>query len=495
MQGMALQLLILYGVFFVAAGACVGSFLNVVIWRLPHRGHQVMYLGKTGRLTLSWPPSHCPMCDAPIQWFQNIPVFSYIFLRGRCANCRAGIPIRYPLVELATAVLFGGMYLAYFHAGWQEHVYRWQHPGWGIAAAGVVTRSDWLVLILHCVFASALLAASAIDADLFIIPLAIPWFLAILGLIASAILGPPVVGHSIAIIPQIDMTAWNGGLGRAILGATFGLLLANLLLLLGILPRSFAMHEPEADHTAPEASKSNNPASADVPSAQSDGKEPLLPPPPRLTKYKAAVLGVEGILAIALLLWFIVSAKTATLFTVCAGILIFLIGVLPRDAGQIDVTDEVVEEISSPHVRREVLKELAFLLFPIVCGIISFYIPFQLPHADWLARILGSLMGFLVGGGVVWLIRVGGSLGFNKEAMGMGDAHLMAGIGAVIGAPLVLIAFFTAPFLGILWAIVLKFLGKPNVLPYGPWLSVASILALFVGYPLINAYLVILGWA
>ena len=97
-----------------------------------------------------------------------------------------------------------------------------------------------------------------------------------------------------------------------------------------------------------------------------------------------------------------------------------------------------------------------------------------------------------MGGGIVWFVRIGGTLGFNKEAMGMGDAHLMAGVGAIVGAPLVTIAFFTAPFLGILWAIVLKLMGKPNVLPYGPWLSVASILSLLLGNSLLAWYLAFL---
>ena len=66
----------------------------------------------------------------------------------------------------------------------------------------------------------------------------------------------------------------------------------------------------------------------------------------------------------------------------------------------------------------------------------------------------------------------------------------MAGVGAVtLGLPLVIIAFFMAAFIAILWAIVIKIMGKPNVLPYGPWLSVASILTLLVGNPLLAAYL------
>jgi len=72
-------------------GAMLGSFLNVVIFRLP-RGRSVV----AGR-------SHCPRCDRTIAWYDNIPVLSWLLLRGRCRGCRWPIPVRYPLVELLTA--------------------------------------------------------------------------------------------------------------------------------------------------------------------------------------------------------------------------------------------------------------------------------------------------------------------------------------------------------------------------------------------------------
>lgn len=76
-------------------GLLIGSFLNVVVWRLP-RGE-----------SLSHPGSHCPVCDHPIRPYDNIPVVSWLLLRGRCRDCGARISARYPLVELATGVLFG----------------------------------------------------------------------------------------------------------------------------------------------------------------------------------------------------------------------------------------------------------------------------------------------------------------------------------------------------------------------------------------------------
>lgn len=75
-------------------GACVASFLNVVIWRAP-RGESVVF-----------PPSHCPKCSSRIRWWQNIPILSWLALRGKCANCKMPISPRYILIELLGALLF-----------------------------------------------------------------------------------------------------------------------------------------------------------------------------------------------------------------------------------------------------------------------------------------------------------------------------------------------------------------------------------------------------
>jgi leader peptidase (prepilin peptidase)/N-methyltransferase len=76
-----------------AYGLVLGSFLNVVVHRLPRE------------MSLLRPRSHCPGCGAPVRWFDNVPVFSYLVLRGRCRGCRAPISPRYPLLELAAGAL------------------------------------------------------------------------------------------------------------------------------------------------------------------------------------------------------------------------------------------------------------------------------------------------------------------------------------------------------------------------------------------------------
>ncbi|MBF4558721.1 prepilin peptidase [Pseudomonas sp. p50] len=126
------EILTAYPMAFVAlallVGLLVGSFLNVVIWRLPKmlkrdwrlQAHDI--LGQpldTPQPTynLMLPHSHCPHCDHSIRAWENIPLISYVFLRGRCSNCAASISKRYPLTELACGVL--SAFIAWhFGFGW-----------------------------------------------------------------------------------------------------------------------------------------------------------------------------------------------------------------------------------------------------------------------------------------------------------------------------------------------------------------------------------------
>lgn len=104
----------------LALGLVAGSFLNVVIHRLP-RGESLM-----------WPGSHCPSCDAPVRWFDNVPLLSYAVLRGRCRRCRAPISLRYPAVEAVTGLLFAALALRH---GTDPMLLVW----WAFAAALVAT--------------------------------------------------------------------------------------------------------------------------------------------------------------------------------------------------------------------------------------------------------------------------------------------------------------------------------------------------------------------
>ncbi|MDR2345672.1 MAG: prepilin peptidase [Planctomycetaceae bacterium] len=86
----------------IVAGCCVGSFLNVVIYRLPHGD------------SISYPPSHCPKCKSPIRPYDNIPVLGWILLGGRCRDCREPISLRYPIVEAVAGLIAGSIAIGMF---------------------------------------------------------------------------------------------------------------------------------------------------------------------------------------------------------------------------------------------------------------------------------------------------------------------------------------------------------------------------------------------
>src|SRR3974377_893535 len=94
---------LLFAVFFFLYGLALGSFLNVCIYRLPRE------------MSVVRPRSSCPTCHSPIAWYDNVPVLSWLVLRGRCRQCRAHISPRYLLVELLTGLLFVACYSAF---GW-----------------------------------------------------------------------------------------------------------------------------------------------------------------------------------------------------------------------------------------------------------------------------------------------------------------------------------------------------------------------------------------
>ena len=122
---------ILVMLFIFAFGAVVGSFLNVCIYRIP------------AEKSIVSPPSSCPACGHQIRWFENIPILSYLLLRGRCSACRLNISPRYPAVEALTGILFA---LTFYYFGFSS------------------------TTIVYMVFVAALVVIIFIDLDHQIIP-------------------------------------------------------------------------------------------------------------------------------------------------------------------------------------------------------------------------------------------------------------------------------------------------------------------------------------
>lgn len=171
-------------------GGLVGSFLNVVAWRVP-AGMSVVY-----------PPSACPRCGHPIRPYDNVPVLAWLWLRGRCRDCGAPIAIRYPLVEALGVALFALLFVAMI-----------PNPG------DLLPLERLAGVGLYSLYFAALLAISLIDLDHFIIPDEISLPLIPLGWTSVAVLAHLGVGT--VAVPDAVLGALVGGLGMwtvAVLG-------------------------------------------------------------------------------------------------------------------------------------------------------------------------------------------------------------------------------------------------------------------------------------
>ena len=180
----------------VVAGLAIGSFMNVVVYRLPRR------------LSVLRPPSFCPACGTPVRAFDNVPVVSWLLLRGRCRSCGTPISVRYPVVEASTAGLFG-------------------------LTAGAV-GAHWALVGL-CLIGAGVLASVIVEADHQPPVPAIPGLstgLGLLGLAAAAVpehhwahLAGAAAGTVLAVAAGPLVGRWAGTVGVAPPGAASGTVL------------------------------------------------------------------------------------------------------------------------------------------------------------------------------------------------------------------------------------------------------------------------------
>ncbi len=357
-------------IFLFAFGSCIGSFLNVVIYRLPRDKSIVT------------PPSSCPSCNKRIQFYDNIPLVSWLMLRARCRYCKAKISPRYFIVELSTAVMFVGVYALFFIVGLRR--FDGNQPTWESFLAG-----QWLFYLACMILLSAFLAASAIDLELWVIPISLCWFVTIVGIAAS--MAAPFVMDAATIRAYRIFPQASAVTGAMAAGGAVGLVISLIGLATGKIKRSYEYPED----------------------------------------FKAK-------------------------------------------------TEE--DEPDFKH-RIEVAREVLFLL-PVIVGVLIGYAVLcrvESIYPWWvdtmqnpvLTGFMGSLWGYLAGCAVVWATRILGTLAFGKEAMGLGDVHLMGAAGAVIGPLAVVLAFFIAPFFGLAWAAYQAIFKKTRQIPYGPFLSMA----------------------
>lgn len=355
---------ILQAGFFFALGASVGSFVNVVAGRWP-----------LGQDFVS-PASRCTTCGRSLRWWENIPIVSWIALRGRCRTCGVWIGAQHLWIEVGLGALFAATVILLYAGPFSTEAEGlwWSRLGaWGSAPMLVAVLALW----------GCLCAASLIDAATGYIPLGVTSLALAVGLVAAGTQGA-LCGETLAkswplgVLPASMQCAGLGGLA-----GTMG---ALVMLWKGWIPRSFASVDPDRELTATEA-------------------------------------------------------------------------------------------------RHEVLLELPFIALPALGALIAGWLFAGASLPAWLGALGTASVGMLAGGGAIWLTRIVGTLGFGREAMGMGDVHLMAAAGAVIGWRDALLAYLIAPFVALGWVAVCALLARVRgkggrELPYGPHLAIAVMVAL-----------------
>ncbi len=380
--------------FVFAFGACVGSFVNVVVHRLP--------LG----MSLMSPPSRCPVCGRRLAIHENLPVIGWFLSGGRCRSCGEPIGIAYPMVELLVGALFAALYLLFFET----------RPGAGF---GGVTNAWWVTR-------GPLLAS--------------PAFIAILGLVASLVAASLIDARSYLIPMEITTTA-------AVLGFA------------GVLVQAL------------------------VPGAGPGSTGTWALPLPEWPGAVAGLAGMAGLAVSWILLWS---------------------GRFTRSFSDYEEYLQPGETFAAyPHARREMVRELLFLA-PCIAGLaaavlIADRLPDGRPPLP-IAALGASSLGFLVGGGSIWALRILGSLAFGREAVGIGDVHLMAAAGAVLGWIDPLVAILPAVVIALGWTMGSRGLAilrgrSPRELPLGPHLAIGTLLVILARPAFVDLGRVIVpGW-
>jgi len=363
-------------IFVLLLGCCVGSFLNVVHYRMPRQ------------LKLLTPPSSCPLCNHKLKFFrENLPVIGWFIVGGKCSQCKAPVSREYPIIEALTGLIFLGVYVLCYWVPQSTPFFGEIFGSWWHANTIYKTLPMYLALVTLC---SGLLSMTIIDARTFTIPIQIPNAMVIAGVLAAGVQAYIHLRHTpneIWPFPLLDWT-WCA----TALGGMTGVILSTFLLRIGVFRYSFADYEEYVTE------------------------------------------------------------------------------------------DHLIADY--PHARREMVKELLFLV-PVIAGLfVGFFAGYErgIPPL-FLQAVSGSLLGYLVGGGLVWAIRIFGTLAFGREAMGLGDVHLLGGVGAILGWFDPILIFFIAPFSGlifVLFSTVLEKIGKTQrEIPYGPHLAVATLLVVF----------------
>lgn len=473
-------------------GLAVGSFLNVVIYRLPLD------------ISLSRPArSFCPGCKRPIRWSDNLPVVGWLLLRGRCRTCGVAISVQYPLIEAASGLVFVMIYYLLAVAQAREGV-AFELPG------DAPLLAAWLVL------GAAMIACAALDILSYTVDTRVTNAAMYSG-IALYALWPAAAGSA-----GLAQLAWSSAALAAGL-ASLAMLRWSLRHMAAELPgtpplRSDAGVIPDA-HAAPPAAavaaQARPPsrtftlagiaavlllvaatgwlwlaAAADRPSPSPSPSSAAPPEPPAGWHHAApferdmpTAPGAAGPLGLAALALFV-------LMTIAAG-----------QRREVDAELHQAIEAEQEHARRMALAELLWLLPIIAAGTAAFLLVAQVPAVaaawagvhEWtlgglrpVAGMSQSLLGLLLASAAGWVLRLVFTLAFGREAFGTGDIFILAAAGACAGWDIALSGLGCAVAVALAGWLLGLMLKQTHIIPFGPSLALGFLLALWLNRP-VNA--------
>jgi prepilin signal peptidase PulO-like enzyme (type II secretory pathway) len=468
--------------FVAGVGGCIGSFINVIIYRLPRN----VPLGKP-----RW--SFCPNCETTIRWYDNIPIFSYFRLRGHCRICSWPIPPRYVVIEIITLLLFLMLFDAFFVAVVLDGT---AGPAWTVSYR---FASDLPIYAAHALLFACLLAMSVIDMEHYWLDIRFTHFAALCGFALHALWTP----MRQPLWPRPDSV-----LSAAAILATVAIVVTHLII--AWLWRRKAM--------AAEASSSEQ----DADSAQPDSPTAQSVPIHLGSKSLRPLAWIAGLVLCATMVMLIAAIArppaapdrsvpptaprvvarpqrtpdSAFVTRVAPGILFVFCALVAGSVIKRDSDDEIEEALESErhNARKMALTEFATLL-PTIALFVGGWLAVRQggPLEDlwrqmWNWQIgnftrpflgLGTAAaGFIVAGAVGWAVRIFFTLTLGKEAFGAGDIHIMAAAGAVTGWEVVVVGFFLSALLALLGKVLTLPFKRGHALPMGPWLSLGFFLAL-----------------
>ncbi|MCK4340833.1 MAG: prepilin peptidase [Phycisphaerae bacterium] len=433
-------------------GLCIGSFLNVVVYRLA--------IG----LSLSDPRrSFCPRCRTGIAWYDNLPVLSWLLLRGRCRHCQAPISVQYPLVEAMTGLVFVLVYHLLFVSGARADL--------GPAAL----PADLPLLLAWLALAACLMACSAMDIVSYTVDVRV----------TNVVLGLGILLH--AVWPRPDFFA--GQVETPTAAAAMAAFLVGGIVLWWTARRSREAESeddplPETETAGQDAAESNT----------------------------ARLAGKLGVLVFVLLTaWLVFAAAApstgalATNVMPVAGTLLAMFAAVVLVGGQQRAADEEIHsaiEEERPHARRAAWHELKWLSPMIVVGVFTFAVVDCLPliaHGwervvGWtpggdfrpLAGVVFAIRGAVIGAAAGWLLRIVFTLIYGREAFGIGDIYILAAAGAAGGWDIALLGLILSVGIALAGWLLGLLLKRTVMIPFGPWLALGFLLALWWNQPAEN---------